>query len=131
MPYKMETLQAQISENVTIKQLIAGILGDEAKVINTSLVVSLPGTQEQAWHCDGPHVSLTEHLPCHCLNVFIPLIDITMDCGPTAFRPESHMMTRDLTKMFFQSVIKKTLRPIVSPELSQGSILLVMILTLI
>ena len=47
----------------------------------------LPGAGDQAWHSDGAHVSLSKHLPCHVLNVFIPLVDLTLELGPTEFRP--------------------------------------------
>ena len=60
-------------------------------IINKSLVISLPGCEDQAWHSDGPHLDMERHLPCHCLNLFIPLIDLKEIHGPTEIRPRSHV----------------------------------------
>jgi ectoine hydroxylase-related dioxygenase (phytanoyl-CoA dioxygenase family) len=68
---------------------------------------------------------LTEYLPCHVLNVFIPLIDITDAEGPTEFRPESQRLTLDLQKLYLRAFMTKTLRPTVKPHLKKGSALLV------
>ena len=54
---------------------------------NASIVISTPGSVDQGWHADGGHVDLQRHLPCHCLNIFIPLVDITEEMGPTELRP--------------------------------------------
>merc|ERR1712238_487467 len=35
-------------------------------------------------------ISSTFHLPCHCLNVFVPLVDMAPELGPTEFVPYSH-----------------------------------------
>ena len=70
-------------------------------------------------------MSVTNHLPCHCLNVFIPLVDINPCNGPTEIKPGSHVYTRDLAKSMFIALIKKNIRPTVSPCLSKGSALLV------
>jgi Phytanoyl-CoA dioxygenase (PhyH) len=62
-----------------------------------SLIVSTPGTTSQHWHTDSEHLTLEEHLPCHCLNVFIPLVDVTPRLGPTEVIPASHYLTRQPT----------------------------------
>ena len=113
-----------ITEDTVIVGLVASILGSEFKVLNISLVLSLPGATNQSWHSDGPHLSVTTDLPCHCLNIFIPLIDVDMVNGPTSFRPESHLYTRDLSRLYMKAFAKKTLRAIESPCLCRGSILL-------
>lgn len=126
MPYKMKEIGAEkFANNSVLKCLADGILGkDEHHIVNVSLVVSAPGTSDQGWHADGPHVSVTEHLPCHVFNAFIPLVDVDMLNGPTAFRPESHYYTIDLQKKFMLAAIKKKLRPVQTPTLKRGSILL-------
>ena len=77
----------EVKMNPTISCVVRGILGEDATVINQSVVVNMPGGSAQAWHVDGAHVSTTKHLPCHVLNVFVPLIDMTLELGPTEFRP--------------------------------------------
>jgi ectoine hydroxylase-related dioxygenase (phytanoyl-CoA dioxygenase family) len=76
-------------------------------------------------HSDGPHMSLTSDLPCHCLNIFIPLIDIDEYNGPTEIKPGSHHYTRDLAKSMLIALIKKQIRPSIAPCLTKGSALLV------
>ena len=112
------------SENPVVLALVTAILGPKPKVINVSVVISLPQAQDQSWHSDGPHLSLSSDLPCHCLNVFIPLVDIDQENGPTSIRPESHLYTRDLKKLYMRAFAKKKLQAIESPCLSKGSILL-------
>jgi hypothetical protein len=62
-----------------------------------SLIISTPGSTEQRWHTDSEHLNMEEHLPCHCLNVLIPLVDVTPRMGPTELLPTSHYKTRQPT----------------------------------
>lgn len=127
MPYKMtDALFDFVLEDATIRGVVCAILEcDDYIVANRSLVISLPGCENQAWHTDGPHMSATKDLPCHCLNVFVPLVDVDLSNGPTEFRPASQYYTRDLAKSMLMAKIKKTLRPIETPCVSKGSVLLV------
>ena len=125
VPYKMKDIFREISESSQLLDIIHALLGPEVIVANESLIISMPGTTEQAWHADGPHMSVSEHLPVHCLNVFIPLVDVTLDVGPTEFRPASHYMTRDLKNMFLRAALKKELLPNEKPLMKKGSALLV------
>ena len=127
MPYKMtDSVFDFVLENSEIRNIVSAILEcDDYIVANRSLVISLPGCENQAWHTDGPHMSATKDLPCHCLNVFVPLVDVDASNGPTEFRPGSQYYTRNLAKSMFLAKIKKTLRPIDTPCLEKGSILLV------
>jgi ectoine hydroxylase-related dioxygenase (phytanoyl-CoA dioxygenase family)/ribosomal protein S18 acetylase RimI-like enzyme len=111
-------------EDSPIRQVVRAILGDDCIIVNRSTVVSLPNADAQAWHSDGPHMSSTEHLPCHVLNVFIPLLDMTRELGPTEFRPNSQIMTRDLPTLFLAAAVKKRLEPLEAPILTRGSALL-------
>lgn len=70
-------------------------------------------------------MSTNQYLSCHCLNVFIPLVDINEQNGPTEFKPGSHYYTNDLTKSLLLAMIKKTIRTPVKPSLTKGSALLV------
>jgi len=103
MPYKTDDPAFDDvfnNNNNNILTIVKQILGDDAIVVNRSVVISLKGASDQGWHCDGPHLSTTEYLPCHCLNVFIPLVDTNHMTGPTEFRPSSQRLTRDFSKMY-------------------------------
>lgn len=98
---------------------------EEVNVTNLSIVVSTPGATTQGWHADGGHLSLGEHLPCHCFNIFIPLCDMpSMEWGPTELRPGSHYYTRNLAPMLLGAACRKELRPTVAPLLQQGDVLM-------
>jgi hypothetical protein len=134
MPYKMDDARFDfVLRSTALRDLVAGILEcDDFIVANRSLVVSKPGCTDQAWHSDGPHMSATQHLPCHVLNVFVPLVDITSSNGPTEFRPGSHFYTRgDLAKSMFIAKMKKQLRPLHAPEIKRGSVLLVRLFSVV
>jgi hypothetical protein len=97
---------------------------DDLRISNLSLIVSTPGSLQQSWHADGGHLSLTEHLSCHCMNIFIPLVEVTEVNGPTEFRPGTHFHTRNLTKMMLAAKARKTLRTPVAPLLSVGDVVM-------
>jgi len=125
MPYKMDSEEfAVVLRCPRIMRVVRQILGDDCEVINKSLVLSSPGAADQAWHSDGPHLSATRDLPCHCLNVFVPLVEVTARNGPTEIRPGSVNMTRNLKAEMLKAMVRKTLRPIARPELRRGSVLL-------
>lgn len=97
---------------------------DEVQICNTSLVVALPNASQQGWHADGGHVSVEEHLPCHCLNVFIPLTDIPLELGPTEFRPGTQYHTRNLAPMMLLAKARKVLRPPTTPVPMLGDVII-------
>eukprot|EP00565_Helicotheca_tamesis_P003874 CAMPEP_0185726698 /NCGR_PEP_ID=MMETSP1171-20130828/2590_1 /TAXON_ID=374046 /ORGANISM="Helicotheca tamensis, Strain CCMP826" /LENGTH=279 /DNA_ID=CAMNT_0028395093 /DNA_START=38 /DNA_END=877 /DNA_ORIENTATION=- len=88
-----------------------------------SVVTATPGCPQQAWHADGGHVDLSQHQPCHCLNVFLPLVDLTPQLGPTQVRPGTHHHTRNLAPMMLAAKARKTLRPPLTPILNAGDAL--------
>jgi hypothetical protein len=94
------------------------------KLCHLSLLVATPGSVDQGWHADGGHLSVLEHLPCHCFNIFIPLEDIPLEMGPTEFRPGGHYLTRNLAPMMLAARCRKTLRSPVWPPLKLGDVLL-------
>ena len=61
---------------------VKSILGDDCDCIYKGVMLSLPGSFAQPWHQDGPHLSERTHLGAHCLNVFVPLVDLTIINGP-------------------------------------------------
>ena len=86
--------------------LVRRILGRDCTLLFQGLVVTEPGTPEQALHADGPHVPLDwqkyepetaarasaahEQHPCHCLTVFVPLVPLSAENGATSFLPGTH-----------------------------------------
>lgn len=119
------SFMSMILDPLTLQVLDDIFGGREAyQLLDQSIILALPGTEDQAWHADGSHLCLKTHQPCHCLNVFIPLIDITHDLGPTEFRPGSHVYTRDLARMMLLAKVKKTLREPQCPALETGDVVL-------
>ena len=72
--------------------LVRSLLGEDAKCIHTGCMLSFPGSTTQQYHSDGDHESYARHKPVHCLNVFVPLVDLEMERGPTEFIPTSHKL---------------------------------------
>lgn len=95
------------SEAEAILAAVGAILGDGWRVELHGAVVALPGAGEMPWHVDGSHLfpELPIHLPAHALNLFIPLVDITEDLGPTEFCPGSHFLTRGTQPSYIQSSV--------------------------
>jgi len=75
--------------------LVQGLLGADCTLAHCGVMLSLAGSKKQPWHSDGDHLSIKKHLPPHCINVFIPLVDITPQvrgactCGG---RPSNHKL---------------------------------------
>ncbi len=81
---------------------IRAILGEDCRIMLQGVVISLPNAAEQPWHIDGEHLFIDHpgHLPAHCINVFIPLEDISEENGPTQVCPGSHFLTKSKTRTF-------------------------------
>ncbi|CAD7954693.1 unnamed protein product [Amoebophrya sp. A25] len=83
-----------------------GILGSDCRLEFNGALVTEPGAAEQLWHADGQHLFCDEEfcgsttgsvLPAHCVNFFVPLVDITDPrAGGTEFCIGSHVATRKL-----------------------------------
>jgi hypothetical protein len=97
---------------------------NDVSICNLSLVISTPGSPEQSCHADGPHSNLQKHLPCHVMNIFVPLHDLTLAMGPTELRPGTHYHTRNLAPMMLAAACRKTLRRAVAPILATGDVLI-------
>lgn len=98
--------------------------GPSYHLTNLSAVIATPGAEEQKWHADGGHLNLERHLPCHCLNVFVSMVDMSLELGPTEFRPGTHYHTRNLAPMILAAKARKTLRPPTLPILKKGDMVL-------
>ena len=94
------------------------------RLMGRSIVLSTPNSKDQAWHVDGSHLSPTQHLPPHCLNVFIPLLDLQASHGPTSIRPRTQFYTRDLARQMLGAMCRKELLPAATPLVAAGSALL-------
>lgn len=63
---------------------VQSVLGQDCKLAYIGLISSFPGSWNQPFHGDGPHLFGNElQLPMHAINVFIPLHDVTPQLGPT------------------------------------------------
>ena len=79
-----------------------------------------PDAKGQQWHVDGDHRTKSTHSSAHAINVFIALGDITLDMGPTEFRPCSHFLSRKLFKFMMLARARKQLHAPVQPVASSG-----------
>jgi len=106
-----------------LSPIVSKLLHSKMDEINLyySLIVSTPLATEQKWHADGEHVDLDQHLPCHCLSVFIPLVNVTSNMGPTEILPASHFHTRQPSPM---KIDPGTLKAPVAPTLNLGDVLI-------
>jgi len=82
-----------------IGRVVECSLGRGYRVMFMGVVWSCPGSQGQDWHTDvaplfpgsgsGPaSTSLPLLLPAHALNIFLPLVAMTPELGPTAAHRE-------------------------------------------
>jgi len=69
------------------------ILGEKAVVHMSGVIMNLGGSDDQAFHRDSAHL-FDEELPPHALVIFIPLVPMTEENGPTHFKPGSHKYSR-------------------------------------
>ena len=119
----LQEIQDQLS--TVIPSLLGEDSLDDLQLCHVSIVTASPSSTDQGWHADGGHVNLQQHLPCHCLNVFIPLVDVlTIENGPTELRPCSHFLTRNLAPLMLAAKARKTLRSPVIPSLQRRDVLI-------
>jgi ectoine hydroxylase-related dioxygenase (phytanoyl-CoA dioxygenase family) len=85
---------AFLNTQATWMPTVKAILGEDCDCIYKGVMLSLPGSFPQPWHQDGPHLSEKKHLNAHCLNVFVPLVDLTTANGPTEFVPTTQVLGR-------------------------------------
>lgn len=94
-----------IRDDARWKGLVGALLGEEAVLIYSGLLITLGGAGEQPWHADGEHLfgPAESRLPPHCINLFFPLVDIRKDNGPTEVCPGSHRLTAGLPNAYVQN----------------------------
>jgi Phytanoyl-CoA dioxygenase (PhyH) len=75
--------------------IVKQVLGDDVVLIHKGCFLSLPDSTNQNYHQDGPHLHPTSQKPCHAVNVFTPLVDMTIHHGPTEFCLGSHILSQE------------------------------------
>lgn len=94
--------------------LVREILGKEVVLIHKGMFLSMPGAEKQRYHQDGPHLTTQYQKPCHAINVFIPLVDLTEDNGPTEFCLGSHMLgSEELDEEFLETPMVTAGTPVI------------------
>ena len=72
----------ELGEKAPWLPLIEAILGPDYTRLSMSCVINLPGSADQKWHSMGAHMDEFTQLPPHCVNVCVPLCDLTSKvCG--------------------------------------------------
>ena len=78
-----------------VEKLLTTKSGGEPQLLFAGVVDAYPYDRPHAqeWHRDGQALSPepSAQLQPHCINLFIPLVDITEDVGPTEFWPGTHV----------------------------------------
>jgi len=81
--------------------ILERVLGPQQRLLFAGAVIAEPSARSQGQHMDGGHLFHDTHgwdqpqCPAHCVNIFLPLVDIGDDdsLGPTEFWPGSHRVT--------------------------------------
>jgi len=93
--------------------IVRQVLGDDVVLIHKGCFLSLPDASNQPYHQDGPHLHTTAQKPCHAVNVFTPLVDMTMQHGPTEFCLGSHVLGQeDWDRRYLETPLSKKGVPI-------------------
>jgi ectoine hydroxylase-related dioxygenase (phytanoyl-CoA dioxygenase family) len=99
MRYKLDQApytDSQLAYNQFVFPLMKHLLGGEdVCLLYMGVMFAKQSTEtNQKWHGDGGHIFSGDdapHLPCHCINVFIPLVDLVPANGPTEFAIGTHV----------------------------------------
>jgi len=75
--------------------VVQEILGQDATLIHKGMFLSMPGAERQDYHQDGVHLTQQYQKACHAINVFVPLVDLTPEHGPTEFCLGSHILGQE------------------------------------
>ena len=94
-----DDLPVAVRDSAPWRPLLSEVLGDDSQNLFTGAVIAEPGAANQNPHMDGGHLFQATHgysqqqNPAHCLNVFVPLVDVSAENGPTEFWPGSHVLS--------------------------------------
>ena len=117
----------RLKEHPPFLPLIQSLLGEDAELRYSGLITSYPGSSDQPFHGDGPHLfEKAIQLPTHAVNVFIPLHDISEELGPTEIIPGTHLISNVDTvhNHLKNNNIKVVKDRTIAPLMKRGSILL-------
>jgi Phytanoyl-CoA dioxygenase (PhyH) len=126
----LSRIGSQVTADPLLEQLravIPSLLGQDfgnmtGVNLHMSLIMATSNAAEESWHVDGEHLDMAEHQRVHCLNVFVPLVDVTDRRGPIEVYPASHKVTRQESPM---KIDTKALKAPFAPTLKVGDILVV------
>ena len=93
-PMESPFTSEKLLRNPLLLPLMQRTLSTQRIEVDThSSVTSLGNTPAQHWHRDAGfiHSTVKDQLPPHGLVVFIPLVDVDVDMGPTMFLTGSHI----------------------------------------
>lgn len=94
--------------------IVKCILGDDIVLIHKGCFLSLPDAETQVYHQDGVHLNKLIQKPCHAINVFVPLVDLTARNGPTEFCLGSHVLGNEgFDKDFVETPKPKAGTPVI------------------
>lgn len=94
--------------------VVRQILGKDVVLIHKGMFLSLPGSETQKYHQDGPHLTTQYQKPCHAINVFIPLIDLKLESGPTEFCLGTHILGQeDYDEAFLETPLVDAGTPVI------------------
>jgi ectoine hydroxylase-related dioxygenase (phytanoyl-CoA dioxygenase family) len=88
--------QRELYANPKLFLVLRELLGPRFVLDNFGAVLSLPGAQQQHIHHDHPNLfeslNVSADLPIYAITVGIPLVDLDLTIGSTAYWPGSHRM---------------------------------------
>ena len=94
--------------------IVKTILGDDIVLIHKGCFLSMPDAEVQVYHQDGVHLTTQTQRPCHAINVFVPLVDLTSRNGPTEFCLGSHILGNEgFDKDFLETPKPKAGTPVI------------------
>ena len=78
-----------------VKAILGASDAGSPHMLYCGIVRSFPNNPDepnepQVWHRDGPSLWMNVEHPTHCLNLFVPLCDVTPENGATEFVPTTH-----------------------------------------
>lgn len=105
---------------------------DDFYVFRRGVVYNEGGSTTQQFHSDGKHLfpetSSIQHLPCHCVHLFFPVVDVVKDLGGTELLPGSHKQVQtEYTLKVIENIIAEDKladnKDSVTPLLTKGDVL--------
>ena len=95
--YKISAKEVEDCDEImsVVKAIFGASDAGSPHLLYCGVVHSFPNDPEepnepQVWHRDGPSLWMDVKHPTHCLNLFVPLCDVTSENGATEFVPTTH-----------------------------------------